>query len=205
MKRICVYAGSNIGKRQEYQDAARALGQELVTRGLGLVYGGGHVGLMGVLADTVLAGGGEVVGVMPAALFPKEVAYRNVTQFYEVGSMHERKAMMAELADGFIALPGGFGTYDELFEMITWSQIGLHSKPVGLLNVAGFFEPLLALVKHSSDEGFISPTHANLILHKETASALLDSFTAYVPTPRMGKWTDQPQKKQGDRKGLPYI
>ena len=159
MQRICVYAGSNVGVRQEYQDAAKALGQELVTRGLGLVYGGGHVGLMGVLADAVLAGGGEVAGVMPAALFPNEVAYRNVTQFYEVGSMHERKAMMAEMADGFIALPGGFGTYDELFEMITWSQIGLHSKPVGLLNVAGFFEPLLALVKHSSDEGFISPTH----------------------------------------------
>ena len=125
MRRICVYAGSNVGVRQEYQDAARALGKELVARGLGLVYGGGHVGLMGVLADTVLAGDGEVIGVMPAALFPKEVAYRNVTQFYEVGSMHERKAMMADLADGFIALPGGFGTFDELFEMITWAQIGL--------------------------------------------------------------------------------
>ena len=193
MKRICVYAGSNSGKRQEYQDAARVLGQELAARGLGLVYGGGHVGLMGVLADAVLAGGGEVTGVMPAALFPNEVAYRNVTQFYEVGSMHERKAMMAELADGFIALPGGFGTYDELFEMITWSQIGLHSKPVGLLNVAGFFEPLLALVKHSSDEGFISPTHANLIMHKETPAALLDGFAAYVPTPKKSKWTDLPE------------
>lgn len=192
MQRICVYAGSNVGVRQEYQEAARALGQELVARSLGLVYGGGHVGLMGVLADTVLAGGGEVIGVMPAALFPKEVAYRNVTQFYEVGSMHERKAMMAELADGFIALPGGFGTYDELFEMITWSQIGLHSKPVGLLNVAGFFEPLLALVRHSSNEGFISPTHVNLILQKETPAALLDTFAAYVPTPKKSKWTDLP-------------
>jgi len=148
---------------------------------------------MGVLADTVLAGGGEVIGVMPAALFPNEVAHRNVTQFYEVGSMHERKAMMAELADGFIALPGGFGTYDELFEMITWSQIGLHSKPVGLLNVAGFFEPLLALVRHSSNEGFISPTHANLILQKGTPTALLDTFAAYVPAPKKSKWTDVPQ------------
>ncbi len=193
MQRICVYAGSNLGVRQEYQDAARALGQELVARGLGLVYGGGHVGLMGVLADAVLAGGGDVTGVMPAALFPNEIAYRNVTQFYEVGSMHERKAMMAELADGFIALPGGFGTFDELFEMITWSQIGLHSKPVGLLNVSGFFEPLLALVKHSSDEGFISPTHAHLILHGETPTALLDSFAAYIPAPRQGKWTNLPQ------------
>ncbi len=193
MQRICVYAGSNVGVRQEYQDAARALGQELVARNLGLVYGGGHVGLMGVLADTVLAGGGDVTGVMPAALFPNEVAYRNVTQFYEVGSMHERKAMMAELADGFIALPGGFGTFDELFEMITWSQIGLHSKPVGLLNVSGFFEPLLAMVKHSSDEGFISSLHANLIIHKETPAELLESFAAYVPTPRKSKWTNLPQ------------
>ena len=193
MRRICVYAGSNVGVRQEYQDTAKALGQELVARGLGLVYGGGHVGLMGVLADAVLEGGGEVTGVMPAALFPNEVAYRNVTQFYEVGSMHERKAMMAELADGFIALPGGFGTYDEFFEMVTWSQIGLHSKPVGLLNVAGFFDPLLALVRHSSNEGFILPTHANLILHKETPSALLDSFAAYVPVPRQGKWSNLPQ------------
>ncbi len=193
MKRICVYAGSNVGVRQEYQEAARALGHELVARGLGLVYGGGHVGLMGVLADEVLAGGSEVIGVMPAALFPNEVAFRNVTQFYEVGSMHERKAMMAELADGFIALPGGFGTYDELFEMITWSQIGLHSKPIGLLNVAGFFEPLLAMVRHSSNEGFISPTHANLIMHEETPAALLDSFAAYVPAPQRGKWADSPQ------------
>ena len=193
MKRICVYAGSNVGVRQEYQEAARVLGQELVKRNLGLVYGGGHVGLMGILADAVLAGNGEVIGVMPAALFPNEVAYRNVTQFYEVGSMHERKAMMAELADGFIALPGGFGTYDELFEMITWSQIGIHNKPVGLLNVAGYFEPLLALVKHSSDEGFIPSRHANIILHKETPAALLDSFEAYVPAPRQGKWKDLPE------------
>ncbi len=192
MKRICVYAGSNFGVRQEYQEATRALGEELVKRSLGLVYGGGHVGLMGVLADAVMEGNGEVIGVMPAALFPREVVHRNVTQFYEVGSMHERKAMMAELADGFIALPGGFGTYDELFEMITWSQIGLHSKPVGLLNVGGYFEPLLALVKHSSDEGFISPKHASLILQKETPAALLESFAAYVPTTKQGKWTELP-------------
>ncbi|GAC1401004.1 MAG: TIGR00730 family Rossman fold protein [Ktedonobacteraceae bacterium] len=193
MSRICVYAGSNVGVKQEYQDAARALGQELVARGLGLVYGGGQVGLMGVLANAVSADGGEVIGVMPAALFPKEVVYGHATQFYEVGSMHERKAMMAELADGFIALPGGFGTYDELFEMITWLQIGLHAKPVGLLNVAGFFDPLLALVAHSSQEGFISLAHANLILHKDTPAALLDSFATYVSAPRKPKWTDLPQ------------
>ncbi len=193
MKRICVYAGSNLGARQEYTEAAQALGQELVKRNLGLVYGGGHVGLMNVIADAVLAGDGEVIGVMPAALFPREIAHRGVTQFYEVGSMHERKAMMAELADGFIALPGGFGTYDELFEMITWSQIGLHKKPVGLLNVAGFFQPLLALIKHSSDEGFISPAHTTIILHEETASALLDTFATFVPVPQQGKWTNLSQ------------
>jgi len=192
MKRICVYAGSNSGVHPAYQQAAQALGHELVARQLGLVYGGGHVGLMGTLADTVLAEGGEVIGVMPAALFPKEVAHKNVTQFYEVGSMHERKALMAELADGFIALPGGFGTYDELFEMISWAQIGLHTKPIGLLNVAGFYEPLLAMIHHASQEGFISPHHTQLVLHKDSPAELLDSLAAYVPAPRQGKWIDPP-------------
>jgi len=193
MNRICVYAGSNSGTRPAYQQAAQALGQELVARQLGLVYGGGHVGLMGTLADAVLAEGGEVIGVMPAALFPKEIAHKNITQLHEVGSMHERKALMAELADGFIALPGGFGTYDELFEMITWAQIGLHTKPIGLLNVEGFYEPLLAMIRHASQEGFISPHHIQLVLHKDNPAELLDSLAAYVPVPRQGKWTDIPE------------
>ena len=192
MKHICVYAGSNSGTRPQYQQVAQALGHELVARQLGLVYGGGHVGLMGTLADAVLAEGGEVIGVMPAALFPKEIAHKNITQLYEVGSMHERKALMAELADGFIALPGGFGTYDELFEMITWAQIGLHTKPVGLLNVEGFYEPLLAMIQHASAEGFISSHHIQLVLHKDNAAELLDSLTTYVPIPRQGKWTNPP-------------
>lgn len=194
MRRICVYAGSNPGVRQEYIQAARDLGQELATRGLGLVYGGGRVGLMGVLAESVTAAGGEVTGVMPSALFPREVAYTSGTKFYEVKSMHERKALMADLSDGFIALPGGYGTYDELFEMVTWAQLGLHSKPVGLLNIAHFFDPLLALIEHTSREGFISPLHAALVLQKETPGELLDSFAAYVPVSSGSKWTELPER-----------
>jgi uncharacterized protein (TIGR00730 family) len=190
MRKICVYAGSNRGVRQEYAQAASALGRELVARGLGLVYGGGQVGLMGVLAKAVTAAGGEVISVIPTALFPREVAYTNGTQFYKVESMHERKALMADFADGFIALPGGYGTYDELFEIITWAQLGLHSKPVGLLNVGGFFDPLLALIEHSSVEGFISAHNATLVLQEQTPGELLDSFATYVPTPAGSKWMD---------------
>jgi len=194
MRKICVYAGSNRGVRQEYTQAASELGRELVARDLGLVYGGGQVGLMGVLAKTVTAAGGEVIGVIPSALFPREVAYTNGTQLYEVKSMHERKALMADLADGFIALPGGYGTYDELFEIITWAQLGLHSKPVGLLNVSGFFDPLLALIEHSSAEGFISARNTTLVFQKQTPGELLDSFAAYVPAPVGSKWMDLPER-----------
>src|SRR5260370_39829315 len=148
MRRICVFAGSNVGVRPEYSEAARALGRELVKRGLGLVYGGASVGLMGVLENTVLAEGGEVIGVMPRGLFRREVPHMGLTEMHEVNSMHERKALMADLADGFIALPGGFGTFDELFEITTWAQIGLHSKPIGVLDVAGSFAPLIALIVH---------------------------------------------------------
>jgi len=194
LRRICVYTGSNVGVRPEYQQAAQALGKALVARGLGLVYGGGRVGLMGVIADTVLAEGGEVIGVIPKALFPREVGHTHLTQLHEVESMHERKALMADLADGFIALPGGFGTYDELFETITWSQLGLHSKPVGLLDVAGFFAPLLALITHTTNEGFITPIHSNLLFHKDDPAELLDCFATYQPPPLRGKWTDQPSR-----------
>jgi uncharacterized protein (TIGR00730 family) len=194
LRRICVYTGSNVGVRQEYQQAARDLGKELVVRGLGLVYGGSHVGLMGILADTVLDEGGEAIGVMPKALFPREVAHTSLTHLYEVGSMHERKALMADLADGFIALPGGFGTYDELFEIITWSQLGLHSKPVGLLDVAGFFSPFLALITHTTNEGFITSAHASLILHKENPAELLDCLATFQAPPRQLKWTELPPR-----------
>jgi len=169
-----------MGIRQEYQQAARDLGQALVARGLGLVYGGATVGLMGVIADAVLEGGSEVIGVIPRALTRPEIAHKHLTILHEVGSMHERKALMADLSDGFIALPGGFGTFDELFEMTTWSQIGLHTKPIGLLNVAGYFKPLLALVEHATTEGFISPVHADLLLSKDKPADLLDCFAMHA-------------------------
>ena len=196
MHRICVFAGSNHGKRQEYQQAARDLGQELVARGLGLVYGGASVGLMGVVADTVLAAGGEVIGVLPKALFRREVAHRHLTELHEVSSMHERKALMADLADGFIALPGGLGTFDELFEITTWAQLGLHTKPIGLLNIANYYAPLLALVTHAASEGFIPPTHTGLLLHENNAAALLDSFARYIsPANPSNKWMDLPPER----------
>ena len=192
MRRICVFAGSNSGVRQEYREAARALGQELLARGLGLVYGGGSVGLMGVLADAVLAGGGEVIGIIPRGLLRREVAHGGLTELHEVASMHERKALMSDLADGFIALPGGFGTFDELFEIITWAQLGLHNKPVGLLDVADYFAPLHALVVHASAEGFIPPAHLAILMQEHSPGILLDRFAAYTPPGSVSRWTELP-------------
>ncbi len=194
MQRICVYAGSNSGVRPLYGEVARELGRELVARGLGLVYGGGQVGLMGVLADSVLAAGGEAIGIMPGALFPREVAHAGLSRLYEVGSMHERKALMADLADGFVALPGGFGTFDELFEIVTWAQLGLHRKPIGLLNVTGYYDPLLALVRHTVSEGFVKPVHARFVLSAQTPVALLDAFAGYTPPFPDEKREDVPER-----------
>lgn len=161
---------------------ARALGQELADRGLGVVYGGASRGLMGVVADAALAAGGEVIGVLPRGLFVREVAHLGLTELREVDSMHERKALMAQLSDGFIALPGGFGTCDELFEALTWAQIGIHQKPVGLLDVNEYFSTLLAFVEHASAEGFISaPVQTNLLLRAHAPTALLDTFARYQP------------------------
>lgn len=192
MRRICVFAGSNPGVRQEYTQAARDLAQALVARGLGIIYGGASAGLMGQVADAALSAGGEVIGVMPKSLFQREVAHDHLTTLYTVDSMHERKALMADLADGFIALPGGFGTFDELFEIITWAQIGLHSKPIGLLDVADYFTPLLALVAHASSEGFIRPYHTQILLHKKTPTELLDAFATFRPLQEESKWTELP-------------
>src|SRR6266567_7962812 len=175
MRRICVFAGSNVGVHPEYAQAARELGHELVKRGLGLVYGGASFGLMGTVANTVLDEGGEVIGVLPRGLFLREIPHKGLTALHEVGSMHERKAKMADLADGFIALPGGFGTFDELFEIITWAQIGIHTKPVGLLDVRGYFAPLQTLIAHAVQEGFISAFHARLLLHDDNTARLLDA------------------------------
>lgn len=141
------------------------------------------MGLMGAIADAVLAEGGEVVGILPHGLFKREIGHEHLTKLHMVNSMHERKALMADLADGFIALPGGYGTFDELFEAITWAQIGLHSKPVGLLNVMGYFDPLLALIAHAAAEGFIPPRSVQIVLQKETPGELLEAFTAYTPAP----------------------
>lgn len=193
MRRICVFAGSNPGARPEYAKVADLLGRELATRGLGLVYGGSSVGLMRVVADAVLAAGGEVIGVLPRGLFRREVAHTGLTELHEVGSMHERKALMAELSDGFIALPGGYGTFDELFEITTWAQIGIHSKPVGLLDVADYFAPLLAMVRHAVVEGFVPEHHARLLLRDDDPAALLDRFAAYTPPASAWKWSDLPQ------------
>ncbi|MBV9706617.1 MAG: TIGR00730 family Rossman fold protein [Chloroflexi bacterium] len=195
MRHICVFAGSSVGKRPEYQQVAQALAEELVARGLGVVYGGTSVGLMGIVANTVLAGGGEVIGVLPRALFRRELAHRYLTELHEVGSMHERKALMADLADGFIVLPGGFGTFDELFEMTTWSQLGLHTKPIGLLNVANYFEPLLALVAHAIREGFVPAFHGGILLHEDNAVALLNAFASYVPPITPSAWIEPPPQR----------
>jgi uncharacterized protein (TIGR00730 family) len=192
MRRICVFTGSSLGKRLEYQQAARGLGQEMVARGLGLVYGGASVGMMGVIADAVLAAGGEVIGVLPRGLFRREAAHRGLTELHEVGSMHERKALMASLADGFIALPGGLGTFDELFEIMTWAQIGLHTKPIGLLNAADFFAPLLALVDHAAREGFIPPGNTALLMCEDNAARLLDAFAHYTSPVNLAPTVEPP-------------
>ncbi|MGH2517470.1 MAG: TIGR00730 family Rossman fold protein [Ktedonobacterales bacterium] len=193
MRRVCVFAGSSIGTRPAYGEAARALGMELARRGLGLVYGGSCSGLMGVVADAALAAGGEVIGVMPRGLFRREVVHPGLTELREVGSMHERKALMAELADGFLALPGGFGTFDELFEMVTWAQIGVSEKPIGLLDVADYFTPLLALVEHAACEGFVPASNVALLLRDADPNALLDRLAAYTPPSRaQGTWLPRP-------------
>lgn len=194
MQRICVFAGSNKGARPEYAQAAQSLGQELVKRGLGLVYGGASVGLMGIVAESVLAGGGEVIGVIPHALVRKEVGHTGLTELHEVSSMHERKAMMADLADGFIALPGGFGTFDEFFEIVTWAQLGLHQKPVGLVNSGGYFDPMLHFLRHASTEGFIRASHLDLLLQEAEPGRLLDRFEDYTPVQATSKWSDLPAR-----------
>jgi uncharacterized protein (TIGR00730 family) len=163
MKAICVYCGANAGVSPRYADMARALAGALVAHNLALVYGGGNVGLMGIIADEVLRLGGEVTGVIPSKLVEREVGHTGLTRQFIVKDMHERKAMMAQLSDGFIAMPGGMGTLEELFEMLTWSQLGLHSKPVGLLNVDGFYDQLVGFIGHARDQGFIRPQHAALM------------------------------------------
>jgi uncharacterized protein (TIGR00730 family) len=195
IRHVCVFAGSSPGADPAYAATARALGTELAHRGLGLVYGGASVGLMGILADATLAAGGRVVGILPRGLFRREVAHAGLSELRQVASMHERKAQMADLADAFIALPGGYGTFDELFEIVTWAQIGLHDKPIGLLDVDGYFAPLLALIRHAAAAGFIPPDHTHLLLHATDPAALLDHFAAYTPPHLAQKWADLPPER----------
>jgi uncharacterized protein (TIGR00730 family) len=181
MKRICVYCGSSVGSRREYTEAAQALGAALVKRGIGLIYGGGNIGIMNVLARTVLDGGGEVIGVIPKDLVARGLALKDVTELRVVETMHQRKALMAELADAFIALPGGLGTIEELLEIWTWAQLGLHAKPCGLLNTCGYFDHLIRFVEHAVEQHFIEPANHDLLLVDTVPETLLDRLQSYNP------------------------
>ncbi|NMO20711.1 TIGR00730 family Rossman fold protein [Pyxidicoccus fallax] len=188
VRSVCVFCGSRPGNRPEYLEAGTRLGTELARRGLTLVYGGASVGIMGAVADAVLAAGGRVVGVIPEFMKPKEIAHKGLTEQHSVGSMHERKALMAERADAFVALPGGFGTLDELFEIVTWAQLGLHRKPMGLLDTRGFFQPLVALARHLAAEGFVPEPQAVPFAVSESPSELVDRLMAGPTLPPVEKW-----------------
>jgi uncharacterized protein (TIGR00730 family) len=190
MRRVCVYAGSNRGADPAFAEAARDLAAALVERGIGLVYGGGKVGLMGEIADAALAAGGEAIGVMPQALIDREIGHRGLTELRVVGSMHERKAQMAEIADAFVALPGGIGTLEELIEVYTWSQLGLHRKASGLLNVAGYYDHLEAFLDHAVAQDFLPAQHRALLVSAPTPGELLDRLDAWQP-PTVGKWLER--------------
>ncbi|ABS26802.1 TIGR00730 family Rossman fold protein [Anaeromyxobacter sp. Fw109-5] len=189
MNRICVFCGSATGTNTLYAETARAVGRALARRGLGLVYGGGSVGLMGAVANGALELGGEVDGVIPRALQARELAHGGLTRLHVVASMHERKAKMAELADAFLALPGGMGTLEELSEILTWAQLGLHVKPCGVLDVGGYYRPLVAYFDHAVQEGFLRPEHRRLVLSGDDPEALLDAFARYEP-PLVQRWID---------------
>jgi uncharacterized protein (TIGR00730 family) len=181
MDAVCVFCGSRDGNDPAYVAAARETGAAIARRGWKLVYGGGHVGLMGALADAALAAGGEVIGVMPRALLTREVAHPGITRLHLVTSMHRRKALMSSLSDAFLTLPGGYGTLEEFFETLTWAQLGLHTKPCALLDVAGYWDPLLAMVDNTIVEGFVPEEHRRLILTSHDPDALLDRMAAYIP------------------------
>jgi uncharacterized protein (TIGR00730 family) len=184
---LAVFCGSNSGASSVYADAARTLALELVSRGITVVYGGGNVGLMGILADAVLTAGGCITGVIPQSLVAREIAHAGLTELLVVESMHERKALMALRADAFVALPGGFGTFEEFFEVVTWTQLGVHAKPCGLLNVAGFYDPLIAFLDRATDERFIKPAHRGLIQHSADPRELVEQLARFVP-PVVSKW-----------------
>nr|WP_220184907.1 MULTISPECIES: TIGR00730 family Rossman fold protein [unclassified Thermoactinomyces] len=200
VKNICVFAGSNPGRNPEYRDAAKSLGLVMAKSGLSLVYGGSSKGLMGIVADAVLENGGIAIGVMPAFLSRKELKHHHLTHFYETEGMHERKAKMGELSDAFVALPGGYGTFEEIFEVLSWAQLGIHQKPIGLLNAAGYFNPLLQLVEKGIDDGFIRPEYLDLFVCESDAEALVKKLFSYRPPKPVLKWEElAPQKGASKR------
>ncbi len=190
VKSVCVYCGSNPGNRPDYLAAAATLGELIARRGLRLVYGGADIGLMGRVANAALEAGGEVVGIMPTALVDKEIAHKGLTELHVVASMHERKKMMADLSDAFIALPGGIGTLEEIFEVWTWAQLGHHDKPCGLLNIAGYYTKLAAFLDEQVVEGFVHAQHRQMLAIEPDPASLLDTFTAYK-APQVQKWVEK--------------
>lgn len=188
MKAVCVYCGSRTGNREAYRAAAVQMGRAIAERQMKLIYGGGRVGLMGVIADTVMAAGGSVIGVIPEALDRRESKHTDITELHVVPNMHMRKAMMAEKSDAFIAMPGGYGTLEELFEAITWLQLGIHQKPIGVLNVDGFYDALIAMIEHAIGQGFIDPKNRALINVETDAKRLLDRLDAFNPEDFPPKW-----------------
>ncbi len=193
LRSICVFCGSSSGSRPEYRQAAVALGRTIASRQIRLVYGGGNVGLMGTIAHAVLEAGGEAVGVIPDVLLAKEVGHNALTELHVVRNLHERKAMMADLADAFIALPGGFGTFEEFCEVITWSQLSLHQKPCALLNVAGYWDPLVRMFDHAVEEGFLKPQNRGIVLVDNDIDALLRRMTEWRPN-REEKWIGRSER-----------
>jgi uncharacterized protein (TIGR00730 family) len=194
LSRLCVFAGTGLGAHDDYRRAVASLGAELVRREISVVYGGASMGLMGVLADAVLEGGGEVVGVIPQALMRREIGHGGLDTLHVVDSMHERKALMAQLADAFVAVPGGLGTLEELFEVATWTQLGLHSKPVGVLNVRGYYDPLERVLDHAVGEGFLAPEHRAVIAFEDDPALLLDLLDRWeMPA---GKWDGPPLRAE---------
>jgi len=190
LKRICVFCGSSVGANPAYRQAAQRLGELMVERGIGLVFGGGCVGLMGVIADAVLAKGGEAIGVIPDSLVRREIGHRGVTKLHVVESMHQRKALMADLSDAFIALPGGYGTMEEFCEAVTWSQLGIQQKPCGLLNIERYWAGLLAVLDHAVDEQFVRPENAQLVLVASTPEGMLERLQEWTPPGHIERWLD---------------
>ncbi len=193
LRSVCVFCGSSSGRRPEYRAAAELVGRTLASRGIRLVYGGGNVGLMGTTADAALAAGGQVVGVIPDVLMAKEVGHTSLTELHVVRNLHERKAMMADLSDAFVALPGGFGTFEEFCEVITWSQLSLHQKPCGLLNIAGYWDPMVRMFDHAVEEGFLKPQNRNIVLVDADFEKLLSKMLDWKPS-REEKWIGRAER-----------